>query len=103
MGADSIYPCVTLFTVQSLPPQDQAIGGGIVNAMGALGRTVILAIGTAIETSVREKGIRAGRSYADAQLDSYRAVNWFSFALAVVSTSIAVLVFRGAGIIGVKK
>lgn len=102
-GVDMLYPCLALFTVQSLPPQDQAIGGGIVNAMGQIGRMIALAVATAIETSVRESGIRDGKTAIDARLDSYRAAEWFSCGLAAVAMLLAILVFRGAGIVGIKK
>jgi len=102
-GADTLYPCVTLFTVQSLPPQDQAMGGGIVTATGQLGRMVVLALATAVESSVRRSRVNAQASAAAAQLESYRAAQWFNCAVAAVSMLFAILMFRGAGVVGVRK
>lgn len=99
-GADTVYPCLTLFTVQSLPPENQAIGGGIVNAVGQLGRALMLAIAVAIQTSVEKR--QAGRGEAEALLRAYRAVEWFNTGVAIVAISVAVVAFRGAGKVGKK-
>lgn len=95
-GADTVYPSLMLFTVQSLPMQDQAIGGGLVNAVGQLGRSIGLAIAVALETSIT-KNDAGGRSADALLLYGYRSVEWLNFAFAIVSLIIATIAFRGAG------
>lgn len=107
LGADTTWPCMTLFTSHALSQQDQALGGALVNSMGQIGRSVSLAIATAIQTAVmaKQRGLAvqdAGPVIAwdDASLRGIQAANWFNFSLAVVSMAVAVLAFRGAGIVG---
>jgi hypothetical protein len=107
LGADTTWPCMTLFTSHALPQRDQALGGALVNSMGQIGRSIALAIATAIQTAVmaRRRGLPvqgAGpvRVWEDASLRGLQAANWFFFALGVVSMGVAVLAFRGAGIVG---
>jgi len=107
LGADTTWPCMTLFTSHALPQQDQALGGALVNSMGQVGRSISLAIATAIQTAVmaRQRGLpveEAGpvKVWEDASLKGLQAANWFHFALGVVSMGVAVSAFRGVGIVG---
>lgn len=107
LGADTTWPCMTLFTSHALSQQDQALGGALVNSMGQIGRSVSLAIATAIQTAVmaKQRGLpvqEAGPVIAwdDASLRGLQAADWFNFSLAIVSMAVAVLAFRGAGIVG---
>ena len=58
-GADTVYPTLTLFTAQSLPSSDQALGGALINSLGQIGRAIGLAIATAVQTAVMaaEEGV----------------------------------------------
>ena len=107
LGADTTWPCMTLFTSHALPQQDQALGGALVNSMGQVGRSIGLAIATAIQTAVmaRRRGLpieRAGpvKAWEEASLLGIQAANWFHFSLGVLSMVIAVSAFRGAGVVG---
>lgn len=113
-GADTLYPTLTLFTAQSLPPADQALGGALINAVGQTGRAIGLAISTAIQISViasrehtdvkhvgnREQGwtIR-NASY----LHGLRAAFWTNFSFAVAAFVVVVIAFRSVGKVGAKK
>ncbi|KAH8912261.1 MFS general substrate transporter [Coniochaeta sp. PMI_546] len=106
-GADTTWPCMTLFTSHALPQQDQALGGALVNSMGQIGRSIGLAIATALQTAVmaRKRGLSVQdvgpvKAWDDASLLGMQAANWFHFALGVTSMVIAVSAFRGAGIVG---
>lgn len=106
-GADTTWPCLTLFTSHALPPEDQALGGALVNSMGQVGRSIGLAIATAIQTAVmaRKRGLsieKAGpvKVLDDASLLGIRAANWFHFALGVLSMVIVLSAFRRVGIVG---
>jgi predicted MFS family arabinose efflux permease len=113
-GADTLYPTLTLFTAQSLPPEDQALGGALVNALAQVGRAIGLAISTAIQTAVtanregvdvkevgnsKEGSMKGNAAY----LDGLRAANYTDFAYAVVAFLVVAVAFRGAGKVGSRK
>ncbi|KAH8894155.1 MFS general substrate transporter [Thozetella sp. PMI_491] len=107
VGADTAWPCLTLFTSHSLPQEDQALGGALVNMMGQIGRTIGLAIATAIQTAVmaKERGVGVedvGHMVVgeDASLAGLRAANWWSAGLGLMSLVLVIGIFRGSGIIG---
>ncbi|KAF8533386.1 major facilitator superfamily domain-containing protein [Trichophaea hybrida] len=56
MGADTVYPCLSLYTTSSMPMKDQALAGGIFNTVAQVGRAIGLALVTAVDVSVREGG-----------------------------------------------
>ncbi|KAI0899413.1 drug resistance protein [Annulohypoxylon nitens] len=106
-GTDTGWPCLTMFTSKTVPQEDQAIGGALVNAMGQIGRAIGLAITTAIQTAVmaRDRGVpveQAGKilPWEPASLAGLRAGMWFNFALALCCAIIVVVFFRGTGIVG---
>lgn len=113
-GADTLYPTLTLFTAQSLPPADQALGGALINAVGQIGRAIGLAIATAIQISViasrenvdvkdvgnREEGWTKGNN---AYLNGIRAASYTNFSFALAAFVVALFAFRGAGKVGAKK
>lgn len=116
-GADTVYPCLTLFTVQSLPPEHQALGGGIVNAVGQFGRALGLAIAVAIDTKVQSQSSASGANVAngasstmakgvndkEALLAGYRATEYFSFACGMVACILSAIAFWGRGVVAHKK
>jgi len=102
-GADTVYPCLTLFTVQSLPPEHQALGGGIVNAVGQFGRALGLAIAVAVDTKVQINGIGKGMDEKEALLAGYRATEYFSFACGMVACVLSAVAFWGRGVVAHKK
>ncbi|THZ67638.1 drug resistance protein [Aureobasidium pullulans] len=67
-----------------LPPEDQALGGGLINALGQIGRAVGLAIGTAIQVAVQSS--REGSNVVDidgnvgdhAYLQGLHAAQWLN-------------------------
>ncbi|OCL14597.1 drug resistance protein [Glonium stellatum] len=111
-GADTLYPSLTLFTAHSLPQEDQALGGALINAVGQVGRAIGLAIGTAVETAViaHKKGTtvsNVGNGEAirpgDASLLSgLRAAEWLNFGFAITAFAVVLFAFRGAGKLGGK-
>ncbi|KAF2737003.1 MFS general substrate transporter, partial [Polyplosphaeria fusca] len=113
-GADTLYPTLTLYTAKSLPSEDQALGGALINAVGQVGRAIGLAIATAIQTAViaDKKGLdveaiggdgQHGLSPGDPALKAgLRSAAWFNFGIAVVALLIVQFFFRGAGKVGGK-
>jgi predicted MFS family arabinose efflux permease len=107
VGADCTWPCLTLFTSRSLSREDQAMGGGLINASAAVGRAIGLAIDTALQTAIiaRERGVAVEHSgkieiWDQASVTSIRAANWLNFALAVSCMGVVSVAFRGTGIVG---
>ncbi|KAI0165627.1 hypothetical protein GGR57DRAFT_448118 [Xylariaceae sp. FL1272] len=106
IGADITWPCLTLFTSRSLDRDDQALGGGLINAMAQVGRAIGLAIATAIQTSVmaRDKGVSVEESgsimHDSASLHGLKAAFWFSSALGISCFVLVIVAFRGTGIVG---
>ncbi|KAI1342585.1 MFS general substrate transporter [Xylariaceae sp. FL0016] len=107
IGADITWPSLTLFTSKSLPQDDQALGGALINAMGQIGRAVGLAVTTAIQTAVmaRQRGVSVQDSgkitqWDPASLTGLRAANWFNLGLAVCCMVVVAVAFRGTGIVG---
>ena len=110
-GADTVYPCLTLFTAQSLPSTDQALGGALINAVGQIGRAIGLAIATAVQTSViaadKHQSVDAvGKlvfeHHDPSFLKGLRAGNWLSFAFGMVACVVVAVAFRGTGKLGKK-
>ncbi|KAK3065853.1 hypothetical protein LTR53_017965 [Teratosphaeriaceae sp. CCFEE 6253] len=111
LGADTLFPTLVLFNAHSLPKEDQALGGAMINAVGQVGRAIGLAIATAIQIAVQEHHERSAAT-AVTGADSLgntafraglRAANWFSVALGIMAFTTVTLAFRGAGIIGKAK
>ena len=110
VGADTIWPCLTLFTSQALRPEDQAIGGALINAVGQFGRAIGLAISTAIQTAVMadERGISVedvGSIVVGeyATLKGIRAASWMNFGFGMGALLVVLLALRSKEIIGKPK
>lgn len=109
-GVDTLYSSLTLFTAHSLPQEDQALGGALINGVGQVGRAIGLAIGTAVETAViaRKKGTAVSSvgngkviKIGDASLLSgLRAAEWLNFSFAITAFTVVLFAFRGAGKLG---
>ncbi|TQV92251.1 hypothetical protein V2A60_004538 [Cordyceps javanica] len=107
VGADVTWPCLTFFTSQALPAEDQAVGGALINAVGQMGRAIGLALATAVQTAVlaRERGVPVENVGSVLELDnpslvSIRIASWFNFAIGVASLVIVCIAFRKMEVIG---
>ncbi|KND86317.1 putative MFS-type transporter [Tolypocladium ophioglossoides CBS 100239] len=107
IGADATWPCLTLFTSQALPREDQAIGGALINAVSQFGRASGLAVGTAIQTAVMAdaRGVNIKEAggiepWDPASLKGIRAANWLSFGFGVASLAIVLVAFHNMEIVG---
>ncbi|CAD0113178.1 unnamed protein product [Aureobasidium uvarum] len=105
-GADTLFPSLLLLVAHNLPPEDQALGGGLVNALGQIGRAIGLAIGTAIQVAVQssQEGTRVVHMEANVEDHAYlhglHAAQWLNVGFAATGFFIVALAFRGAGVIG---
>jgi predicted MFS family arabinose efflux permease len=112
-GADTIFPVLTLFVAKSLPPEDASLGGALIMAVGQVGRSIGLAIATAVQTAIlaKKEGVAVdnvgNKGYSSQHWDealklSIRGTAWFNFGMSLASTVIVLLFIRGIGIIGGK-
>jgi Na+/melibiose symporter-like transporter len=110
LGADTIFPVLTLFVAKTLPPEDASLGGALITAVGQIGRAIGLAIATAVQTAIlaKEKGVSinnvgnqgSGSHWDEALKHSIRGTAWFNFGISLASTAVVLLFIRGIGIIG---
>ena len=102
-GADTVYPCLGLFTTQSLPRKDQGVAGAMFQTTAGLGRAMLLPISSTIQTYVENKSVKKVDVESQAFLDGLRAVEWFCVALMAVGLTITVVGLRNIGKIGLLK
>ncbi|KFA78168.1 hypothetical protein S40288_01356 [Stachybotrys chartarum IBT 40288] len=107
IGADIAWPCLTLYTSRALRPEDQAIGGALINAMGQFGRAIGLAVSTAIQTAVmaRDRGLSVENVGAmqvgeDASLAGLRAASWMNTGYGLCALLVVLVALRSKDIIG---
>lgn len=112
-GADTIFPVLTLFVAKTLPPEDASLGGALITAVGQIGRSIGLALATAVQTAIiaKEKGLSIDEvgnqghglePWDDALKVGIRGTAWFNFGMSMISTAVVLLFIRGIGIIGGK-
>lgn len=107
LGADALFPALLLFTAQSLPKEDQALGGATINCVGQVGRAIGLAICTAVQVAIQESkesgpsAVTGEGSIGNlAYLSGLRGAMWFSFGTAMVGFFVVAALFRGTGKVG---
>lgn len=107
LGADALFPALLLFTAQSLPKEDQALGGATINCVGQVGRAIGLAICTAVQVAVQESKESGSSAVTGegsvgnlAYLSGLRGAMWFSFGTAMVGFFVVAALFRGTGKVG---
>jgi hypothetical protein len=101
-GADTVYPCLGLFTTQSLPRKDQAVAGAMFQTVAGLGRAMFLPITSTIQGSVQRK-LSSGGNEKHAFLQGLRAAEWFCVSCMAISLLITVFGLRNIGKIGLLK
>ncbi|CAM1506846.1 Fc.00g064870.m01.CDS01 [Cosmosporella sp. VM-42] len=107
IGADTAWPCLTLFVSHALSSGDQAVGGALINAVGMFGRAIGLAIATAVQTAVQAdaQGVDVEDVGPMVQWDSktlkgLRAASWVNFAFGIGALFVVIVTFRGMEIVG---
>lgn len=106
-GADTVFPSLSLLTSRTLPQADQALGGGLLNAVGQFGRALALALATATQTAVQAhakgvsvKDVGVILPWDSASLKGLRAASWLSFAFGICASCIVLVFLRDTGIVG---
>ncbi|PKK40939.1 hypothetical protein CI102_15240 [Trichoderma harzianum] len=107
VGADTTWPCLTLFTSRALPREHQAVGGALINAVGQFGRSIGLALSTATQTAVMAnargvpvKDVGSIKAWEPESLKGLRAASWMNFALGVASLVVVLIAFPTLEIVG---
>jgi hypothetical protein len=102
-GADTVYPCIGLFTTQSLPRKDQGVAGAMFQTIAGLGRSMFLPITSIIQAAVQTKWVNDGRGEKRAFLEGLRAVEWFCAACMGTALLVTLVGLRNMGKIGLLK
>ena len=107
LGADALFPSLLLFIAQSLPKEDQVLGGATINCVGQVGRAIGLAISTAIQVAVQSSEESSASAVTGegsvgnhAYLSGLRGALWFNFGTAMAGFVVVALFFRGTGKVG---
>ncbi|KAF1938426.1 MFS general substrate transporter [Clathrospora elynae] len=103
LGADILHPTLTLFTAESLPAEDQAMGGALITAVVQIGRAVGLSVASVIRQAVERRvsgTLHVERVRSSIVLEGLRAGEYFNFSLAVAAFVVAVCFFRGRERVG---
>ncbi|RGP70605.1 hypothetical protein FSPOR_3906 [Fusarium sporotrichioides] len=107
VGADTAWPCLTLFTSHALPREDQAVGGALINSSGMIGRAISLAVATAIQSSVMAKArgvdvqhVGPVEEWDGPSLKGLRAGAWTNFGILFMALALVVFTFRSMEVIG---
>jgi hypothetical protein len=116
VGADTVYPCLSLYTTSSMPMKDQALTGGIFNTVGQVGRAIGLALATAVDVGVRQNGgnglgaalpgVNVEEPEGHEQwvlLAALRTTQWLNVGMALVALLAVVTGLRKIGKVGAAK
>lgn len=77
IGADTVYPCLGLFTTQTLPRKDQSVAGAMFQTFGRLGQAMFLPITSTVQYQVQMRSEHDGSEECPAFLKGIRVVHWF--------------------------
>jgi len=116
VGADTVYPCLSLYTTSRMPMRDQALAGGIFNTVGQIGRAVGLALATAVDVSIRKNhgnllgdvvpSVNASGEEGREKwvlLAALRTTQWLNVGLALLALVGVIVGLRNIGKIGAAK
>lgn len=106
-GVDFVFTAGTLFIAKVALPHQQSVAGGVFQCMIKLGTSLGITVSTVVFDNVlHNDSIRNGlppppdarRAERFVQLRSYHAAFWATFAFGVLSSILAVIFLRGAGV-----
>ncbi len=103
IGADTVYPCLGLFTTQALPRKDQSVAGAMLQTFAGLGRAMFLPVTAAIQASVQSRLRDQGEGELPALLEGIRAVEWFCVGCIGSALLVTLVGMRNIGKIGLLK
>lgn len=109
VGADFVFAGGTLFIAKVSLPHEQSLAGAVFQTMTQLGTSVGVTVSTVVfDRVLRQRSadmgvildVSAAGAPREAQLDSYRAAEWTNFAFGMLATLLALIFFRGVGVVG---
>ncbi|KAF9456825.1 major facilitator superfamily domain-containing protein [Collybia nuda] len=98
VGVDLIFAAGSLFIAKISLPHEQGVAGALFQTMTQLGTAVGVAVSTVVFNRV---SLRQPQRIPT--LKSYQAAQWSAFAFGVLATILALVFFRGVGIVGQEK
>ncbi|KAK0442598.1 putative efflux transporter [Armillaria borealis] len=96
-GAGFVYACTMIYVTKVVRPHEQGVVGAVVQTMTQLGSSLGVTLSTVISDQV--SGGQAHSQRSPSHLDSYKAAEWTNFAFAALAALLALIVFRGVGVI----
>ncbi|KAG6866162.1 hypothetical protein C0991_008116 [Blastosporella zonata] len=100
-GADFVFASGTLFIAKVAQPHEQSLAGALFQTMTQLGTSLGVTVTTVIFNRITLQ--QTGSSVGTPPLLSYQAAQWGAFAFGVLSMALAIVFFRGVGIVGHRK
>ncbi|KAL2060716.1 hypothetical protein VTL71DRAFT_9357 [Oculimacula yallundae] len=103
IGADTVYPCLGLFTTQALPRKDQSVAGAMFQTFAGLGRAMFLPVTATIQVHVQSRARNNGKGELPALLEAIRCVEWFCVACMGAALLMTLIGLRNMGKVGLLK
>ncbi|KAF8992537.1 major facilitator superfamily domain-containing protein [Cyathus striatus] len=94
IGADFVFAAGTLFIAKVALPHEQSVAGALFQTMTQLGTAVGITVSTVVfnRVTIKNGGVMV--------LASYQAAQWTCFAFGCIAIILALLSFRGVGVVG---
>ncbi|KAF8992533.1 major facilitator superfamily domain-containing protein [Cyathus striatus] len=94
IGADFVFSAGTLFIAKVALPHEQSVAGALFQTMTQLGTAVGITVSTVVfnRVTIKNGGVMV--------LASYQAAQWTCFAFGCIAIILALLSFRGVGVVG---
>jgi fucose permease len=102
-GADALFTVSNLVITSVFPTKTQALAGSVFNTIAQIGKSVGLATGAVIASSVTARSPHEDKVSPPALMDGYRAAFWYLFAMSCATTLLLVWGLRGIGRVGMKR
>jgi hypothetical protein len=103
ISADVLAPTLNLFIIRRLPSENRSIGGGLISTFNQVGRTLGLAIATAVQSATGHAESSGAETWNPALLRGYRAAQWVNVALTTAAMAIILVAFRNMKQVGAEK
>ncbi|GLB41107.1 putative transporter [Lyophyllum shimeji] len=100
IGADFVFAAGTLFIAKIAEPHEQSLAGALFQTMTQLGTSLGVTVTTVIFNRVTSPDANAERPPPQPKIESYQAAQWGSFAFGVLAMLLAIVFFRGVGVVG---
>ncbi|KAK0207566.1 putative efflux transporter [Armillaria fumosa] len=96
-GTGFVYACTMIYVTKAVRPHEQGVVGAVVQTMTSLGSSLGVTLSTVISDQVSGGPVYSQRS--PSRLESYKAAEWTNLAFAALAALLALIVFRGVGVI----